>query len=53
MKNIKEILILIGIVIAIMFSIFIAAVPFIYPLIKIILFLGIGFGLHLVKKSRN
>ena len=49
----KDILLLVGIILSIILSIFIAVTPFLYPIVKIFLFLIIGFGLHLVKKDLN
>jgi hypothetical protein len=46
----KDILLLVGIISSIILSIFIAATPFIYPIVKVFLFLIIGFGLHITKK---
>mgnify|MGYP003468431926 CR=1 FL=1 len=45
----KDILLLVGIILSIILSIFIAATPFLYPIVKV-MFLIIGFGLHLSKK---
>ena len=49
----KDILLSVGIILSIILSFFIAATPFLYPIVKIFLFLIIGFGLHLVKKDLN
>ena len=46
----KDILISVGIILTIILSIAIAATPFLYPIVKVFLFLIIGFGLHLAKK---
>lgn len=51
MKEIKKILILIGIVIAIILSFFIAANPSLLPLTKVALLLLISYRLYITKKE--
>lgn len=51
MKEIKKILILIGIVIAIILSFFIAANPSLLPLTKVALLLLISYRLYIAKKE--
>ena len=47
----KDILISVGIILTIILSIFIAATPFLYPIVKIFLFLIIGFWVTFSKEK--